>query len=87
MESGLSSKSCIRYRTNSSLCFSVPMIGENSDSTSTLIIWMEGATAFSLTPNLAPWRMISGSSKTHIVKGRGCDTISSLFNHLNASAT
>src|SRR5699024_5623091 len=44
MESGSSSKSCIKYLTSSSLCFSVPIIGENSDSTSTLIIWMEGAT-------------------------------------------
>src|SRR5699024_1940460 len=38
MDRGSSSKSCIKYLTSSSLCFSVPMIGANSDSTSTLII-------------------------------------------------
>ncbi|CAH0311363.1 hypothetical protein SRABI80_04554 [Peribacillus frigoritolerans] len=87
MESGLSSKSCIRYRTNSSLCFSVPMIGENSDSTSTLIIWMEGATAFSLTPNLAPWRMISGSSRLISLRDGAATPYPVCLTILNASAT
>src|SRR5699024_5889968 len=54
IDKGSSSKSCIKYLTSSSLCFSVPIIGANSDSTSTLIIWIEGATAFNLTPYLDP---------------------------------
>ena len=46
---------------SSSPCFSVPTTGETSVSTSTLIIWMDGALAFRRTPKRLPWRIRSGS--------------------------
>ena len=47
---------------SSLLCNSDPIIGSNVDSTSTLIMCIEGATAFNFTPYLLPCFIISGFS-------------------------
>ena len=60
---GLFSNCESRDFTKSSLCFSLPTIGEISVSTSVLIKWIEGAFAFNFTPYFEPCFTISGSSK------------------------